>query len=76
MGLNLHLRTLKSKMSVLLKLMYQLQETPQDGNELFYSIFFYSSFIVVLFLKKSSNVKIKIQEQLGGHQKERVMKKY
>lgn len=76
MGLNLHLRTLKSKMSVLLKLMYQLQETPQDGNKLFYSIFFYSSFIVVLFLKKSSNVKIKIQEQLGGHQKERVMKKY
>lgn len=52
MGLNLHLRTLKSKMSVLLKLMYQLQETPQDGNKLFYSIFFYSSFIVVLFLKK------------------------
>ena len=52
MGLNLHLRTLKSKMSVLLKLMYQLQETPQDGNELFYSIFFYSSFKVVLFFKK------------------------
>lgn len=46
MGLNLHLRTLKSKMSVLLKLMYQLQETPQDGNELFYSSFFF--FTVVL----------------------------
>ena len=65
-------------MSVLLTLRYQFQETPRDGNELFYSrfFFFYSSFIAVLYLKKCLNVKIKIQAQLGGHQEERVMKKY
>ena len=38
--------------------------------------FFYSSFIAVIYLKKCLNVKIKIQAQLGGHQEERVMKKY
>lgn len=48
-GLNLQLGTLKSKMSVLLKLMYQFHETPQDGKEFFYSSFFFKQ---LFFIKK------------------------